>query len=60
MKNDWVEVDGYVFRWPFCEVRGCQNRIYRRVSDRWCWPHMMSGEESAITLRPVSENLPVE
>lgn len=43
--DEWVETDdGVVFRWPFCSVPGCRNRICRNKSDRFCWPHMGSGK----------------
>ncbi len=44
--SDWVEdEDGNMFRWPFCQVPGCPNRICRAKGEaRFCWPHSGSGE----------------
>ena len=32
--------DGEVFWWPKCSVSGCQNRICRNRSDKFCYPHL--------------------
>lgn len=43
-RDEWCEdEDGNVWRWPFCTIPGCPNRICIGRSDRFCWPHSDSG-----------------
>lgn len=47
----WDDTETFVlqaFHWPYCEVDGCENRICRGVSDRFCHPH--SGGRAANKL----------
>ena len=37
------EDEGGEFLWKDCEVPGCCNQVCLGRSERYCWPHMMSG-----------------
>lgn len=43
--------EGQRFLWKDCEVPGCENQACVGLSDRWCWPHTMSGGEPALRQR---------
>jgi hypothetical protein len=35
--------DGDVWDWALCEVPECKNNVCIGMSERYCWPHLMSG-----------------
>lgn len=41
MRNEWFDDgEGHAFRWPFCTIPGCPNRIcLAKGETRFCWPH---------------------
>jgi hypothetical protein len=43
-RDEWVEDETGRFVWPFCTVEGCENRICRGISDRYCFPHAPGNE----------------
>lgn len=55
-RNEWVEFEGRVFRWPFCTIPGCPNRICTGRSDRFCWPHSSSGKTLDELIEEVSHD----
>ena len=53
------EETGATFLWKRCEVPGCKHMVCVRMSDKWCWPHLMSGG-APVQGREVSETEPVK
>lgn len=39
------------FWWKDCEVPGCGNQVCLGRSERFCWPHMMSGGSTALSTK---------
>ena len=41
----YEDEEGNEWLWAFCEVEGCRNNVCVSVTQRFCWPHLMTGGE---------------
>ena len=58
--GEWFEYEGDTFWWRRCEVAHCENFICVGRSDKWCWPHLMSGGSQLVTKRKKKRKAPRE
>lgn len=52
--------DGNEWWWKDCEVPGCENQVCVNMSDRFCWPHAMSGGERRLVTGKRKSKAPME
>lgn len=60
-KSDcWVADEHVPFWWPYCEVDGCENRICRNISDRFCFLHSEGNQHVKRMKIDAARGTPIE